>query len=168
MACLIEKLIIPVWCSMYKMRPLPWRHNGRDGVSNHQPHDCLVNLLFMRRSKKTSKPLVTGLCAGNSHMTGEFPAQRASNAENVSIWWRHHVWITVHLKEYTPDSSLVLYIIMVSSQPIHPYLSRQYCSGLFYWHLGNRIYDCSILIKQSWRILVNVSHEYHKNWQYDK
>ena len=21
---------------------------------------------------------------------GEFPAQRASNAENVSIWWRHH------------------------------------------------------------------------------
>ena len=23
-------------------------------------------------------------------MTGEFPTQRASNAENVSIWWRHH------------------------------------------------------------------------------
>ena len=22
---------------------------------------------------------------------GEFPTQRASNAENVSIWWRHHV-----------------------------------------------------------------------------
>ena len=22
--------------------------------------------------------------------TGEFPAQRASYAENVSIWWRHH------------------------------------------------------------------------------
>ena len=30
-------------------------------------------------------------CAGNSPVTGEFPAQRASNAENVSIWWRHHV-----------------------------------------------------------------------------
>ena len=26
-----------------------------------------------------------------SPVTGEFPAQRASNAENVSIWWRHHV-----------------------------------------------------------------------------
>ena len=24
-------------------------------------------------------------------VTGEFPAQRASNTENVSIWWRHHV-----------------------------------------------------------------------------
>ena len=23
--------------------------------------------------------------------TGEFPAQMAINAENVSIWWRHHV-----------------------------------------------------------------------------
>ena len=30
------------------------------------------------------------ICAGNSPGTGEFPAQRASNAENVSIWWRHH------------------------------------------------------------------------------
>ena len=29
---------------------------------------------------------------GNSPVTGEFPAQRASNAENVSIWWRHHVY----------------------------------------------------------------------------
>ena len=28
--------------------------------------------------------------AGNSPVTGEFPAQMASNAENVSIWWRHH------------------------------------------------------------------------------
>ena len=67
---------------------LRWRHNGRDSVSNHQPHDCLLNRLFRRRSKKTSKPCVTGLCAGNSPGTGEFPAQMASNAENVSIWWR--------------------------------------------------------------------------------
>ena len=29
-------------------------------------------------------------CAGNSPVTGEFPAQRASYAENASIWWRHH------------------------------------------------------------------------------
>ena len=33
---------------------------------------------------------VTGLCVGNSPVTGEFPAQMASNAENISIWWRHH------------------------------------------------------------------------------
>ena len=43
-----------------------------------------------RRSKKPSKLLVTGLCAGNSPVSGKFPAQMVSNAENVSIWWRHH------------------------------------------------------------------------------
>ena len=50
----------------------------------------LFNLLFRRRSKKTRKLCVTGLCEGNSPVTGEFPAQRASSAENVSIWWRHY------------------------------------------------------------------------------
>ena len=66
------------------------RHNGRCSVSNHQPHDCLLNRLFRRRSKKTTELRVTGLCAGNSPGTGEFPAQMASYAENVSIRWRHH------------------------------------------------------------------------------
>ena len=60
---------------------LTLRHNGRDSVSNHQPHDCFLNRLFRRRSKKTSKIRVTGLYAGNSPGTGEFPAQMASNAE---------------------------------------------------------------------------------------
>ena len=69
---------------------LQWRPNGLDVVSNHQPHYCLLSRLFGRRSKKTSKLRVTGLCAWNSQGTGEFPAQLASNAENVSIWWRHH------------------------------------------------------------------------------
>ena len=50
------------------------------GVSNQQPHDCLLNRLFRRRSKKTSKLRVTDLCVGNSPVTGEFPAQMASNA----------------------------------------------------------------------------------------
>ena len=65
-------------------------HNGRDGVSNHQPHHCLLNLLFRRRSKTTSKLRVTGLCEGNSPLTGKFLAQMASNAENVCTWWHHH------------------------------------------------------------------------------
>ena len=70
---------------------LRWRHNGCDSVSNHQPRECLLRRLIRRTSKKTSKLRVTGLCTGNSPETGEFPAQMASNAENVSIWWRHHV-----------------------------------------------------------------------------
>ena len=73
---------------------LQWRHNERDGVSNHQRLDCLLNRFFRRRSKKTSKLRFTVLCDGNSPVTGEFPAQKASNVENDSIWWRRHdtVW----------------------------------------------------------------------------
>ena len=43
-----------------------------------------------RRSKKTPKLCVIGLCEGNSPVTGEFPLQRASNAEKISNWWCHH------------------------------------------------------------------------------
>ena len=56
---------------------LHWRHNEHDGASNCQPHDCLLNRLFRRKSKKTSKFRVTGLCEWNSPATG-------------SILWRHH------------------------------------------------------------------------------
>ena len=94
-----------------------WRHNGRDSVSNHQPHHCLLNRLFRRRSKKTSKLRVTGLCVGNSPRIGEFPAQMASNAEMFSfddvimtigssnglsyvryqgISWTNDDWLTYH------------------------------------------------------------------------
>ena len=56
--------------SVVVLRVLSWLHrghNGHDGVSDHQPHDCLLKRLFRRKSKKTSKLRITGLCAGNSH-----------------------------------------------------------------------------------------------------
>ena len=65
-----------------------WYHNGQDGFSNHQVHDYLLNCLFRRSSQKTSKR-VTGHCEGKSHVAGELRVQRANNAENVLIGWRH-------------------------------------------------------------------------------
>ena len=88
----------PVWT----LSVLQWRHNERDGVWDHQPHDCLLNGLFRRKSKKTSKLCVTGLCVGNSPVTGEFPAQRASIAENVSFWWRHRAGCIMPLQSPNP------------------------------------------------------------------
>ena len=73
-----------------------------------KPHVCLLNRLFGRRSKKTSKLRVTGLCARNSPGTGEFPAQRASNAENVSIWWRHHCLHPPHQHPLPPPVDFYL------------------------------------------------------------
>ena len=82
---------------------LRWRHNGRDGVSNHQHHYCLLNRLFGCRSKKISKLRVTGLCVGTSPGTGEFSARMASNAENVSIWWSHHDFMESKKCNYIND-----------------------------------------------------------------
>ena len=72
---------------------LQWRHNELDGVSNHQRHEADI---------KKSKLRATGPCEGNWPVTGEFPTQRSSNAEKVSIWWRHHV----RLKSYCISSRL--------------------------------------------------------------
>ena len=69
--------------SLVDHTPLLWRHYGRDSVSNHQPHDCLLNRLFRHRSKKTSKLRVTGLCVGNSPGTG------------TSFWRNNYVFITL-------------------------------------------------------------------------
>ena len=92
---------------------LQWRHNGCDGISNHQHRHCLLNRLFRRRSKTTSTLHVTGLCAGNSPVTGELAAKMASYAENVSIWWRHHDWVFFFHKSFQclsiENSALVLW-----------------------------------------------------------
>ena len=110
---------------------LRWRHNDRDGVSNHQPHDYLCCFLFRRRSKETSKLRVTGLCTGNSPVTGEFPAQKARNAGNVSIWWRHHV---LESRRFG-CSSFISYHLEIF-QPQFPFLNRNhYC--LVYYHFIN-------------------------------
>ena len=70
---------------------LQWRHNGLDGISNLQLHDCLLNRLFKAQIKENIKAPRHWFCEGNSPVTGEFPTQRTSNAENVSIWRRHYV-----------------------------------------------------------------------------
>ena len=100
-----------------------------NGVSNHQPHDCLLNRLFRRRSKKTSKLRVTGLCEENSPVTSEFPTHRASYAENVSIWWHHHApggaieygWGRVKTKkhwhrDYNKDMTKYVHIWVMSNE----------------------------------------------------
>ena len=64
-------IALPVLLSM-----LQWRHNTHDGVSNHRRLDCSLNCLFRRRSTKTSKFRVTGLCEGKQPVTGRFISQK--------------------------------------------------------------------------------------------
>ena len=127
------------WAVLHLYCSLRWRHNRCDSVSNHQPHDCLLNRLFRSRSKKTSKLRVTGLCAGNSLGTGEFPAQMASNAENVSIWWRHNVYNTL--------CSFLMNLLSWSSchQSLNRLRSRQNCRSF-----SDDIFNCIFLNENVW------------------
>ena len=67
----------------------------RDGVSNHRPHNCLLNRLFRSSSKQTSKLRVTGLCEGNSPVTGEFPTQIIGRQTllQLHLHSRFHTWL---------------------------------------------------------------------------
>ena len=120
---------------------LQWRRNDRGCVSNHRRLHCLLNCLFRRRSKKTSKLRVTGLC------DGEFPAQKARNAENVSIWWRNYVenWssavIGIRGFLYFPGSK--------------PYI-RCFLTDYDYkpWTCSDHFYKCSVSMSRR-------QHSYH-------
>ena len=55
------------------------------GVSN--VYSTVCSDVDQRKHQSSASLAFVG---GNSPVTGEFPAQRDSNAENVFIWWRHH------------------------------------------------------------------------------
>ena len=71
--------------------PLQWRYNGRDSVSNHQPNDFYSTVNSDANLRKHQGSASLPLCG---EFTGD-PAQMASNAEKVSIWWRHHGYLAV-------------------------------------------------------------------------
>ena len=86
---------------------LQWRHNEHDGVSNHQPPDCLTQPSIQAQIKENIK------APRHWPLWGEFtgdrwtPRTRASNAENVSIWWRHHVLLLTGIIAWIQDYILV-------------------------------------------------------------
>ena len=93
-----------------------------DGVSNHPRHDCFS--LFRHRSKKTSKLGVTCLCKGRAPVTGACSSQRVSNAEKISIWWRHHLkyhkeWKLQLIFFFIPSWLLILLVQHLKSLQFH-------------------------------------------------
>ena len=91
-----NEFLMSPWYHQLEFPTLQWRHNDHDGISNHQPHGCLLNRLQTQINENIKAPRHWPLC-GEFTGTGEFPAQRASYGENVSIWWRHHVLPQVNL-----------------------------------------------------------------------
>ena len=81
----------PITCNLlHEHLALQWRHNRLDSVSNHRASRLFTQQFIRAQIKETLKaPRHWPLC-GEFTVTGEFPAQRARSAENVSIWWRLH------------------------------------------------------------------------------
>ena len=98
-------------------KTLWWRHNDHDSVSNHQPHECLLNHLFRRRSKKTSKLRVTGLCVGNSpgpvNSPHKGPVTRKMFPFDDVIMTTHRHWI--HINVYRVSCGGVFNMLLVLS-----------------------------------------------------
>ena len=118
---------------------LQWHHNERDGVSNDLRHDCLLNRLFKRRSKKISKLRVIGLCEGNSPVTGEFPTQRAVRRKCfhlvTSSWVCHRCRSTLHIEHPYPTHR-GLFSNTISANQRRLYI----CNGFSYWQT-----PCSVI-----------------------
>ena len=126
---------------------LRWRHNDHYSVSNHQPHSCLLNRLFRRRWKNTSKLRVTGLCVGNSpgpvNSPHKGPVTRkmfpfddvimmVSDSEfNISVV---HEFLRIYFlappQKYGYMISCIYYILMIESQE---YIGSEMDTYNSYW-----------------------------------
>ena len=89
-------------------------------VSNRRPLKCFFSVMFWVTSKKHQRSALLALCEGNPPVTGGFPSQRASNAESVSILWRHHA---------TVGWCRQLKIILVGDK--HTFISHSQCHAIY-------------------------------------
>ena len=116
-------------------------------------------VFFRHRSKKTSKLRFTGPCAGNSPGTGEFPAQMTSNAENVSIWWRHH---EIFHSTHWPSGKVTLILTLVQAMSGCHHATIHYLSQ---WWLGSVSLSPgrSELMASQW---LHTTHPWINGWRY--
>ena len=141
----VGSVVVPL-----RLYPLRWRHYGRDSVSNHQPHDCLLNLLFRRRSKKTSKLRVTG------HLCGEFTGPRREKCFHLMT--SSCLEIVARIKQLVLDcrhSTVVPLTRMVIQQQFNQILTIVNCSK----HTSHHFYELSKYVKR-----LRNSHVYQIPW----
>ena len=66
-----------------------WHHNEQDGVSNHQPHGCLLNR-FSGADQRTHQSSASLAFVRGIHRDRWIPRTKGQLRGNVSIWWHHH------------------------------------------------------------------------------
>ena len=141
---------------MERTLSLQWCHNGCDGVSNHQPHDCLLNRLFRRRLKKhqssASLTFMRGIHRWPMNSPHKWPVTRKmfSFDDVIMVWaWAYNLLITS--LPYCADCTInIFYVMTFKTASCHTTMSVVTCGivGCRYdnirchrwrqsWHLGN-------------------------------
>ena len=126
-----------------KHNALQRRQSEGDGVSNKRRPDCLLTSLLRRRSKKRSKFRATGPCEGNPRVTGWFPSQRASNAENISYLVRSY-WAICDTNSRaitTPAKIIVAHISNITKWYVKFFILLKYMTGT--WKYGRDLLEIS-------------------------
>ena len=125
-------------CWLFSLR---WRHNDHAGVSNHQPHGCLLNRLFRRKSKKTSKLRVTGLLCGkftgdrwisrtNGQLRGKcFHLMTSSCATLLPVLWED-TCLSQYSLHITEDGCFVTQCFLSSWDDVYIYHVAHYSNGI--------------------------------------
>ena len=105
-------------------RSLQWHHNGRNSVSNHQPHDWFLNRLFRRRSKETSKLRVNWPLWGD--FTGDPWIPRTNGQLRgkcfhlmTSPWWPMDILIQSNVKTIVYNQIIIGDVIIYRQHTLH-------------------------------------------------
>ena len=143
--------------------PLQLRHNERDGVQNRRRLHRLFNRLFKHKSKKISKLRVTGLCEGNSPVTGEFPHKEPVKGKMFPF---DDVIMLTHI-----HSSMTLWHIHSSMTLWH--LARQLqmatMNNSFIWYWSTDVNDGIYPVDASWYValvfvMTSIRVRFYEEW----
>ena len=115
---------------------LQWRHNRRDGVSNHQPNYCLLNCLFGRRWKKHRSSALLAFVRGIYRWPANSP---------------HKGLVTRKMFPFD-DVIMIIFRMHVTGVPLTIKMPGFRASG---WHFGNTSQNCSSKIRQKNALSVN-------------
>ena len=84
-------------------------------VSIHRPLSCLFNS-YADPHQRNIKIRITAPLWEEFTGDGDLPAQRASKAENASIWWRYHVFLGSNyqttIEARKPLTKIKLFIVL--------------------------------------------------------
>ena len=117
MHCISWAVLQNIINCLHRFDSLQWRHNGRDGVSNHQPHGCLLNLYSDADQRKHQSSALLAFVWGihrwpvNSRTIGQWRGKcfhlMTSSCSAISRWCPISVFVPLHTRDTICGTQIV-------------------------------------------------------------